>query len=244
MKNYILTTIKLNNPFDPQIWNQYMINAYYKYCLEKFVLPQIYRVDNQTIQQQRLDLIGPISSVNQAKEKYDLMSEIERQRNLVDTQISESIGKLSKSRSKVSKNASDSYNIILNCCSDDKILLQNLADRLISEGYLVLIDYCDKTPSNSMSKIHKTDLIIICFSFNYSQNVNCMTTMVSVNQSEKKIIPVILLKSSLYEKDNWLQMTTTEELFYESFGKKIKFKLKENLDLDYDRLLKELVRIL
>ncbi|CAF3728572.1 unnamed protein product [Rotaria sp. Silwood1] len=74
MKKYVLTTIELNNhPFDPKIWNQHMINVYYKYCLENYVLPRIYQIDKQTTQKQCLNLIGSISCVNQAKQKYELI---------------------------------------------------------------------------------------------------------------------------------------------------------------------------
>lgn len=61
MKNQLLTTVKLNDPFDPTIWNQFMIHAFYKYCLEKFVLPRAHHV---------LELIGSISAVHDAQEKY------------------------------------------------------------------------------------------------------------------------------------------------------------------------------
>jgi hypothetical protein len=244
IEKYILTTIQLNRPFDPEIWNQYMINAYYKYCLEKFVLPKIYRINKQNIQIQVLDLIVPISAVNEAKQKYDLMSQIERQRISADTEIFESDEQSWTSSTQVSNNASDSYNIILNCCSDDKILSRHLAHRLIDEGYLVSIDYSDKSSSNILTKIHRTDVIIICFSFNYSENYDCMTTMMSINRSGKKVIPILFTKTLLNQQDTWLQRVATEELFYESFQQEIKFKLKEDFDLEYDKLIVELVRIL
>ncbi len=231
MKQYILTTIKLNRPFDPEIWNQYMINAYYKYCLEKFVLPKFYRIDNEKC----LDLIGSIDAVNEAKQKYELMLEIERQK------LFENNG---QSSTQVPNNKSDSYNILLSCCSDDKILSRQLAHRLIDEGYLVSIDYSDKSSSNIASKTSKTDVIIICFSFNYSENYDCMTTMMSINRPDKKIIPILFTNTLLNQQDAWLQRINTEELFYEAFQQEIKFKLKEDLDLNYDKLIVELVRII
>ncbi|CAF3683738.1 unnamed protein product [Rotaria sp. Silwood1] len=242
MKKYVLTTIELNNhPFDPKIWNQHMINVYYKYCLENYVLPRIYQIDKQTTQKQCLNLIGSISCVNQAKQKYELMSEIERQRILPYTDISESDGQLSISPTQILNNTSESFNIILNCCSDDKILSRHLANRLIEEGYLLSIDYSDKIPSNIESKFDKTDLIIICFSFNYSQNVNCLTSLNSIISSRKKYIPIMLTRSSLNYDDDWLQIINTEELYYDSFREEIKFKLNEDLNLNYDKLLIELL---
>ncbi|CAF3317672.1 unnamed protein product [Rotaria sp. Silwood2] len=241
MKKNVLTTIKLNDPFYPEIWNQHMINVYYKYCLENCVLPKIYYIEKETTQQQCLDLIGSISSVNKAKEKYELMSEIERQRILLYSNISKSDEQLSTSPTQILNNICDSYNIIINCCSDDKILSHHLANRLIDEGYLVSIDYSDKTSSTIGSKFNKTDLILICFSSNYSENANSMTSLYTTLSSGKKYIPIMLTKNSLNHVDDWLRIIHTEELYYDSFKEEIKFKLDEDLALNYDKLLIELL---
>jgi hypothetical protein len=238
MKRHVLTTIELSHPFDPKIWNQYMVNAYYKYCLEKLVLPKIH----QTAQPHYLELIGPISAVNEVKQKYELMSEIGEKRILADNHISDLNEQLPTSLNKVTKIASDYYNIMLSCCSDDQTLICRLADRLFDEGYLVSMDYSDKPSANIESKTNKTDLIIICFTYSYSHNFHCMTAMTSLKQSGKKIIPIVLVKHALNQEDDWVQKIVTEELFYESFEQEIKFRLKEDLDVDYDKLLVELVR--
>jgi hypothetical protein len=230
MRKNLLTTIKLNHPFNSDLWNQYMINAYYKYCLEIFVLPKINYTNQQSIQS--LDLIGSISAINEAKEKYELMSEIERQRILAHTQISEWDRQ---------SNPLDYCNIMLSCSSDDQILSRQLAHRLMDEGYLVSMNYSSNIQQSS--KIDKTDLVIICFSSNYSKNYYCMNTMQTIKESSKKFIPILLMKTLSNQQDDWLQRIDTEEWFYESFEQDIRFKLKENLNLDYDRLIIELVRI-
>ncbi|CAF1114353.1 unnamed protein product [Adineta steineri] len=246
MKKNVLTTVKLHCPFDSELWNQYMINIYYKYCLKKYVLPHFYRIDEQENQQQQqqqhLDLIGPISAAQIVKQKYEMMSEIERQKRLVHTQPHESIEKVHSSRTKGSKKGAVSYNIILNCCSNDQELIEHFSNRLIDEGYQVLIDYNDIIHSNITSEINKTDLIVICFSFNYSENHNCIKNMVSIKKSTKKFVPLFLITNALNEQNNWLQITNTQELFYEKFEEEIKFKLDENFDLNYDKLLIELLR--
>lgn len=236
MKKNILTTIELIHPFTSEVWNQYMINAYYKYCLEKFVLPKFYQVNKENIQRRYLELSGPISAVTEVKEKYELMSEIEKQRILVHIIDGQSSTQLSN-------NSSDSVNIMLCCCSDDKILSRHLSHRLIDEGYSVSIDYSDKSSSNIMTKIYKTDAIIICFSSNYSENRSCMETMVSINRSGKKVIPILFTKTLLNQQNAWLKTIATEELFYESFQQEVRFKLKEDFDLNYDKLIVELVKI-
>ena len=244
MKTHVLTTVKLNDAFNAEIWNQNMINAYYKYCLENFVLLNIYRTNEQITKQQCLDLIGPITAVNEAKQKYALMSEIERQRLLVDTEIFESDEQWSLSPPDMLNNPSDSYNILLSCCSDDKILSRHLFNRLSEEDYLVLLDFSDKTTSNIESKIMQTDLILICFSSNYSNNANCKIALNIIRSSDKKYVPIVFTRSSLNPKDDWLQMIDTEESYYELFREEIRFRINENLNLNYDKLLIELVRIL
>ncbi|CAF4421636.1 unnamed protein product, partial [Rotaria magnacalcarata] len=53
-----------------------MINIFYKYCLEKFVLPSL----NLTTFE--LQLVGPPENIQQAKEKYKLISEILKLKSL------------------------------------------------------------------------------------------------------------------------------------------------------------------
>ncbi|UJR07650.1 hypothetical protein I4U23_011938 [Adineta vaga] len=233
MKRSVLSTIEIYNPFDSKIWNQHMINVFYKYCLEKCVLPDIHLFNEQY----HLYLIGSKSAVNHAKEKYKFMTEIERLKALIHIPSSESV-----SKNKNSKTISSTYNIILNGCSNDKDILEKLAKRFNDEGYRVLIDYCDINPSNSKPKQHyNSDLIVICFSYHYSQDSSCMKAMLSIKKSEKKFIPFVLLEKALNERSNWIQMCSTETLFYESFEEEIRFKLEENFDLDYDKLFIELL---
>ncbi|CAF4532290.1 unnamed protein product, partial [Rotaria sp. Silwood2] len=97
---------------------------------------------------------------------------------------------------------SDSYNIILNCCFDDKILVRHLANSLADEGYHVSMTFSDKTPSTIGSKFNKTYLIIICFSSNYSENSNCMTSLNITISSGKEYLPIMLMRSSLNHDDN------------------------------------------
>ncbi|CAM4863546.1 unnamed protein product [Rotaria socialis] len=241
MNKHVLTKIKLNYPFYAEIWNKDMINSYYKYCLENFVLPQIIQIDLQNDQQQSLDLIGPICAVNQAVQKYELMSDIERQRILIYTEISESIEQCPINPTSVLNTTTDSSNILLSCCFADNILSRHLTNRLIEEGYQVSLDYSDKTSSSIVSKIKKTDIIVVCFSSNYSENANCTKALHAIKSSEKKYIPIMLTRSSLNQEENWLQVMNTEELYYESFNEEIKFKLNEDLALDYDKLLIELL---
>jgi hypothetical protein len=70
-----------------------------------------------------------------------------------------------------------------------------------------------------------------------------MNTMQTIKESSKKFIPILLMKTLSNQQNDWLERIDTEEWFYESFEQDIRFKLKENLNLDYDKLIIELVRI-
>ncbi|CAF2811274.1 unnamed protein product [Rotaria sp. Silwood2] len=183
------TAYGIKEKIDPKYGNGYF---------ESDTGKRIYQIDKQNTQQQCLDLIGSIASVNQAKQKYELMSDIERQRILLYTDKSECDGQLSTSSTQIS----DSYNIILNCCFDDKILVRHLANSLADEGYHVSMTFSDKTPSTIGSKFNKTYLIIICFSSNYSENSNCMTSLNITISSGKEYLPIMLMRSSLNHDDN------------------------------------------
>lgn len=207
MKKHVLITAKLNNPFDSNIWNQSMIHAFYKYCLEKFVLPRAGRT---------LELIGSISAVNEAQKKYELMSQIEREKSTISP-----------------------LNIALSCSSTDRILSNQLAQRLLDEGHAVSINY---SSDSQPSKFNKSDVVIICFSRNYSEDVHCMKTTKWIIESSKKFIPVLFTRSSINGEENWLLRIAIEERFYFSFKEDIRFRLKEDFNLDYDRLILEVVR--
>ena len=234
MKKHHLSTIRLDHPFDAERWNQHMIHAFYKYCLEKFVLPKIHRRNERSLKIQCLELIGPISAVHEAQQKYQLMSEIERQRIIARTQISQSNGQ-----------SSDLYNILLSCCLQDKILSRQLADRLTDEGYSVSIHYSsDNQSSNIESKIARADVVLICFSSKYSRDGLSMNSMISIKKSPTKFIPILFTKTFLNDQDGWSERIVTEQWFYESFEEEIRFRLTEELNLDYNRLIVELVRCL
>ena len=130
-------------------------------------------------------------------------------------------------------------NIALSCSSEDRILSNQLAQRLIDEEHSVSINY---SSNSSTSKFTKTDLVIICFSRNYSEDVHCMKTIDWIVKSTKKFIPVLFTRSSIHQDDNWLQRISVEEKFYFSLKQEIRFRLKEDIHLDYDRLILEVVR--
>ena len=91
-------------------------------------------------------------------------------------------------------------NIALSCSSKDRILSNQLAQHLMDEGYSISIYYSSDTqPSNLRSKFDKANLIIICFSWNYSEDLFCMETIQWIG------------RSSINQEESWLQRITVEE---------------------------------
>ncbi|CAF3581457.1 unnamed protein product [Rotaria sp. Silwood1] len=240
INNYIhkskFATIEIDHAFNIEIWNQYLINVFYKFCLDKFVLPKI------ILNNRRLILIGSLSAINEMKQKYEYIEEITKQKNLASITNLEKLY-LNKHRltstMQIFGNMSDAFNIIISCSIKDKIFSQLLADRLIDEGYLIYISRYDPLTATSRSKFQKSDLILVLFSQNYSIDENCLTELKYAKTLGKKILPVLLTKNFLEE--NWIQYIITQELYYELFEKEIRFELDENFDLKYDKLLIELL---
>ncbi|CAF4218858.1 unnamed protein product, partial [Rotaria sp. Silwood2] len=231
-----LTTIEIGNAFNVDIWNQYLINIFYKYCLDKFVLPKI------ILNNRRLTLIGSISAVNEMNQRYELIENIVKQKSLIPVSNLKKVNpdkfRLT-SKIQILGNIWDSFNIIISCSINDKTLSHSLADRLIDEGYLVYIDRYGQQSSVIQSKFKNSDLILVLFSQNYSTDGNYLSELRYAQAIGKQILPVFITKNVLEE--DWLQYVTTKELYYELFKEEVKFELDENFDLKYDQLLIELL---
>ena len=211
VKNNLLKSLDLNQSFDPNIWNQSMINTFYKYCLDHSVLPKIKST-------QCLTLIGSILEVDKAREKYFLMTETEKLRQ------------------------TNNSTICLDCCFNDKMLVDQLAQRLMDENYTVVIDYVNQQTTNK-NKL-KIDLTIVCFSWNYSQDADCLKSMLTLKESKKMIVPIFFTKISFNGQEDWIEQVEAEEWFYVTFEQSIQFRLTENSDFQYDKLIIELVSFL
>ncbi|CAF2898789.1 unnamed protein product [Rotaria sp. Silwood2] len=244
VRKRILTTATLVDAFDSEIWNQHMINVYYKYCIEKFVFPKISSISEQNArQQQRLDLIGPASFVNEMKQRHDLMSEIIKQKTVVSMRTDEKIeiATFHQYPQLTLDDVSKAYNILILSCLEDEILSNRLAARLIDEGYLVHVNHSDQLSSTVESQFEKTDLVLVYFSRNYLQNEDCLAQIKQAKISEKKIISILSTRKPIEQDNNWLDSVTTTDLYYELFKEESHFKLDEDFDLEYDKLLVELL---
>ncbi|CAF3486533.1 unnamed protein product [Rotaria sp. Silwood1] len=242
LRKHMITTVELDDAFDSEIWNQHMINVYYKYCIEKFVFPRIYLINEQSTRQQ-LDLIGSASAVNEMKQRHEFMSEIIKQKILVPMQTDKQIETMNfhQSPQLTLDDVLNAYNILILSCPEDEILSNRLATRLIAEGYLVHTNYSNQLSLNARLYFEKTDLILVYFSRNYSKNEQCLALIKQAQVSEKKIISILSTQNQIEQDKNWLDSVTTTDLYYELFREESRFKLDEDFDLEYDKLLIELL---
>ncbi|CAM4934412.1 unnamed protein product [Rotaria socialis] len=238
-RKHIITKTEVNDAFNSEIWNQHMINVFYKYCIEKSVFPKIYSIDEKNGAQQ-LELLGLAAAVSEMKQRYKLIQEITKQKASVSSCAHEQI-QTTKSHQLKLDISSNGYNILILSSSKDEVLSNRLGARLIDEGYLVYVYNCDESSSTIMPQFENMDLILIYFSRNCLEDENCMAHIKLAKTSEKKIIPIISAQSLVEQTKSWLDSVTTVDLYYELFREEIHFKLDENFGFDYDKLLVELL---
>jgi len=235
IKKNIIEDKILTNELDLKQWDQYTINAFYKYCLSKSVLLKMDLITNLQIQ-----LIGSISDVEKSIEKYKLMTEILKQKSSL--RIPPPIIPRTSTRGKNNRpNPIDNngYNIYFSFCQHDQVICNHITACLIGEVYSVI-----QTPSNtslSQSLIDKSDVILISFSENYSKDTHSMLELNYVKSTGKKLIPFVIREDT--EESSWLSSLTVTELFYDLFDTEIDIEFKGDFDLEYDKLLSTLVSI-
>ncbi|CAF1193584.1 unnamed protein product [Adineta steineri] len=230
-RKHIISTIEINNVFDPQIWNQHMINVYYKYSLDQCVIPII----SSDSERQKLELTGSIVNINKLEEKYALMSKIMKEKTSTNQQ------------SIITKQFSwdisfDRYDILIMCCFEDESFSNCLATHLIDDGYLVCVNLISQQSPTDISQFDKTDLILIYFSQHSSKNEDFIAQIKLAKISEKIIISIVPQKIRLDQEKNWLEYMTIIDLYYELFQHEVQFELDEKFDLEYDKLLVQLLQ--
>ncbi|CAF5170553.1 unnamed protein product, partial [Rotaria magnacalcarata] len=134
-RKHIVTKMEVNDAFNSEIWNQHMINVFYKYCVEKSVFPKIDSIDEKN-GGQRLELLGSASAVSEMKQRYKLLEEIIKQKASLSICTHEQI-ETTKSHQLKLDISSNEYNILILSSSKDEVISNRLGARLIDEGYLV-----------------------------------------------------------------------------------------------------------
>ncbi|CAF4138111.1 unnamed protein product, partial [Rotaria sordida] len=216
-------------------WDQHMINVFYKYCLNKSVLPMIDLMTNSQIH-----LIGSMLNVKKVMEKCKLMSEIFKEKLSLQTQAASTSRTLFTKIKHPSQINVKGYNIYFSYCQYDQTICNRITTYLINEGYSL----CETslTTAKFQSDIDKSDVILISFSENYSKNKHS-TDELNYAKSKGKILIPFVMRNTL-EENSWLSSLTIAELFYDAFNSEIDIEFKDDFDFEYDKLLSRLVRII
>ncbi|CAM2724483.1 unnamed protein product [Rotaria socialis] len=224
MINYIkgsIIKIKLDAFND---WNQYLINAFYKFCYDRRVLPKI--GDDQ-----KLRLIGPINNVHEAKEKYRLNNALIQEKQQIAQLYTDK--RRSKTIIENPSNISSSicYNVMISYCQQDSLISHRLADHLIDEGFCIWIGLLGS--DEAFSQVNKSECVLLCISQDYFDNTFSQNTIEYVKQTGKQIIYV---KTQYCMLNDCLQSSILNDTYFQLFGSKNYF------DLQYDKLLLKILQ--
>jgi hypothetical protein len=226
--NRCTTSSKITNPDGIfQYWDQYTINGFYKYCKDQCVLPQI----NQT--KTELELIGPINSVRQVKQKCYFLSELAKEKASRASIIERPSSARRDAKSAVGQ--AKVYNIMISYSERDTRSSQRLIDRLVEEGFSVWAEPVNNEQQRDVSsQIEKSDCIILCVSENSYESRSCEKEARFAYQMGKQVFPVKIQNDPLI---GWQREVFEEKLFFQLFGS------KNHFDLEYENLLLRIVNI-
>ncbi|CAF1029912.1 unnamed protein product [Adineta steineri] len=195
-------------------WNQHMINAFYKYANDRYVLPKL---DNE----QQIVLYSHINNVYEVSQKYHLTNRFIQEKTNLMPQLS-------------METSSACYNIMLSCSSKDLIVSKRLANRLVDEGFSVWMNSKETTTFDQIcKKINKSDCIIFCISKHYFEDQLCKKITKYADKIGKHII---FVKIQNYEPIEWLKKLTQKDSCFQLFGS------DNNFNLECDKLLLKILQ--
>ncbi|CAF3817201.1 unnamed protein product [Rotaria magnacalcarata] len=196
-------------------WNQEMINAFYKYSIDRCILPKLDK-------DEKIVLHGPINSVYEVKQKYALIKTLVQEKTNLLSLFS-------------TKTLFVDYTIILSYSPADSIVSQRLANFLIDEGFSVWLNLNQsRNYEENFKMINRSYCIILCISTNYFHDKLCEQEAKYANEIGKCIIPV---KVQNYEPIEWLEKLIEKESYFQLFGS------ENHFNLEYDKLLLKLVNL-
>lgn len=182
-------------------WNQDMINAFYKFCYDRRVLPKL-------SSDKKLRLIGPINNVLQAKVKYQLMSMLVEEKRHSPTRKNPSLPIC--------------YNIFLSYCQEDSKIVHHLSEHLMNEGFSIWIGQLGS--DDAFSQINKSECIVFCLSKHFFENQFSYNTVEYAKQLNKQII---YIKTQHCPSNDWLLPTfISNEFYFQFFGSEDHFNLE------------------
>ncbi|UJR07649.1 hypothetical protein I4U23_011937 [Adineta vaga] len=199
-----------------QHWNQNMINSFYEYSINRYVLPKL-------DEEQQLILCGFINNVYEVKQKYHLTNAFVQGIIFLPHQPSTST-------------TPNRYNIMLSHSVKDWSVAESLATRLVHDGFNIWMKSIDGTASFQQisRKMNKSDCIILCISNNYFEDELCKKEATYADETGKIIIAV---KIQNYDPINWLQKLLTQNgTYFQLFGS------EHNFNMEYDKLLLKIMQ--
>ncbi|CAF2078145.1 unnamed protein product [Rotaria magnacalcarata] len=201
-------------------WNQHLINTYYFYCKERCVLSIIPDNSNRQV----IELCGPPERIQEVRDKYRLLDTLQKQKLQIQTAL-----RLNPSTPRAAVNIT-CYNIMLVHNANDQARCQRVADRLIDDGFSVLmID-----TSTAMASINKCDCIIICLSHHSQENEEAIASVVTGADAKVILTKIQYFNGSV---SGWLHEYMIGKLCYYLYGSDSYF------NLEYDKLMLEMLKI-
>ena len=179
-------------------WNQPLINAFYKYSTDRYVLPKIDA-------QQQIVLYGSVTHVYEVHQKYQF----------INAYIEQIIHLPVGYHQKISTNR---YNIRLSYSEEDSKIANRLANRLMEEGFAVSMEFEEMT-----KKIARSDCVILCLSENYFRNTRCQQEANEAQQIGKAILPI---KVQYYQPIDWLKKLIEKQSIFHLYGSENQFNFE------------------
>ncbi|CAF2058941.1 unnamed protein product [Rotaria magnacalcarata] len=227
-----IISMKLMNPNGIfHHWDQYKINAFYKYCKDRCVLPQIHRSNNE------LELMGTINDLREVEQKWNFFCNLVAEKLLRMPSIkhrSVTTIQTARSQTRIISEQNKFYDVILSYCQEDNRKCQCLANRLIEEGFSIWAEPVIADQQRDVSsQIDKSSCIIICISENHYEKWSCQKEARYALQSGKRVFLAKIRNDPLV---GWQREIFEGKFFFQMFGS------ENHFDMEFGKLLLEILR--
>ncbi|CAF1313135.1 unnamed protein product [Rotaria sp. Silwood1] len=197
------------------------------------ILPNIDLTNNSQIQ-----LTGLTADIGKTVEKYKLMSINWKEKSSLNIPPPVAPRTLNRHGNRPNPVELKAYNIYFSYCQYDQAICNRINTYLYGEGYLI----CETLSNMSkfQSYVDKSDVILVAFSEKYSENEQSLTELNYAKSARKKMIPFVIRNNAT--EHAYLTSLTLAESFYDLFDIEMDIEFKDDFELEYERLLNELLR--
>lgn len=208
-------------------WDQYTLNAFYKYCKDRYVLPQIDKTGNT------LELTGPVNYVREAKKKWYFLRELVKEKTSNTSKIEPQDSARLDNKSTTNTTSKKVYNVMISYSERDERLCQRLIDRLVEEEFSVWAEPIRVGQLRDVSsQIDKADFIILCVSENSYESSSCEKETKYAFKTGKPVFSVKIQNDPLI---GWQREIFEKKLFTQLFGS------DNHFDMEFSHLLLQIV---